>query len=233
MTRPPRFLIPCLLAGAGLLVLTGESNAQWWRNRSRVNPAPVYPPGWPNHMPGWDWKYLYPYVEHQSNYPPGWPNRMPGWDEQYIYPWSPYNIGRNPYNPGYYPYPDYTPSYAPYSASVAPGGSASYQEPTYGTQTSTSQWLLPDPTGAMSTAPPGAALIRLTVPTPFAEVKFDGFSTESVGRTRYYVTPDLTSDKPFSYEVTARWQRDGNPVTQTRKIEVRRGQVTTVDFTNP
>jgi hypothetical protein len=52
-------------------------------------------------------------------------NHMPGWDWRYIYPYSPYNYGRNPYNPIVYPYPypypyPYTPyygAYTPYSPS--------------------------------------------------------------------------------------------------------------------
>jgi uncharacterized protein (TIGR03000 family) len=83
----------------------------------------------------------------------------------------------------------------------------------------------------MTAAPTTAAGIRLRVPDPFAEVTFDGVPTESVGRTRYYVTPDLTTDKPYSYEVTARWKRGNNWVTEARKIAVRRGKITTLDFT--
>jgi uncharacterized protein (TIGR03000 family) len=219
MTKSPRFLIACMIAVAGLLNMASESQAQIWRGR--MARRSVYPPGWPNRMPGWDWKYMYPYVERRSMYPPGW-------DERYIYPWSPYNIGRNPYNPGYFEYP---PAYAGYPVNSASAvQSAGYQEPAYGTETAASQ-MLPDPTGAMTTAPPTAALIRIRVPDAFAEVEFDGVKTESVGRTRYYVTPDLTSDQPFSYEVTARWQGGEGLATETRKIEVRRGQITTLDFT--
>lgn len=35
------------------------------------------------------------------------PAHMPGWDWRRIYPWSPYNYGRNPYNPAILPYPGY------------------------------------------------------------------------------------------------------------------------------
>jgi uncharacterized protein (TIGR03000 family) len=35
------------------------------------------------------------------------PNRMPGWDWRYIYPYSAYNLERR-YYPNYYPYPVYT-----------------------------------------------------------------------------------------------------------------------------
>jgi uncharacterized protein (TIGR03000 family) len=208
MTKPHGFLIPCMLAGAGLLLLAGESEAQRWRFRGGI--------------------------ARRSVYPPGWPNRMPGWDERYIYPWSPYNIGRNPYNPGYFvgPYPVYLPYDQPYPIVGDGGTSPTYQAPGSRSEVTPAQLLLPDPTGTMTAAPATAAVIQLRVPDPFAEVEFDGVKTESVGRTRYYVTPDLTADKRYPYEVTARWKRGDNWVTEARTIQVRRGKITTLDFTS-
>jgi uncharacterized protein (TIGR03000 family) len=157
---------------------------------------------------------------------------MPGWDWWRIYPWSPYNYGRNPYNPAWYPYVAPYPVYAPYaSAGTAPNTSAwpgSASTAGYYSQ----QEPLPDPTGTMSSPPPGAALIRLYVPDEFAEVWFDGVQTSSVGTTRYYVTPEL-DDKQYHYQVKARWRQNGQLVTEERRIAVGPNKVAVVDFTKP
>jgi uncharacterized protein (TIGR03000 family) len=156
---------------------------------------------------------------------------MPGWDWRRIYPWSPYNYGRNPYYPAVYPYVVPYPVYSPYPAtgyapntpvgpgSASPAGYYTEQEP------------LPDPTGRISSPPPNAALIRLYVPDEFAQVWFDGVQTSSVGTTRYYVTPEL--DKTYHYQVKARWRRNGQAVTEERRITVSPNQSAVVDFTKP
>jgi uncharacterized protein (TIGR03000 family) len=82
----------------------------------------------------------------------------------------------------------------------------------------------------MSSPPPGAALIRLSVPDQFADVWFDGTQTSSVGTTRYYVTPEL-EDKQYHYQVKARWRRNGQLVTEERQIDVGPNKTTVVDFT--
>ena len=82
----------------------------------------------------------------------------------------------------------------------------------------------------MTTAPSTAGVIRLRVPDEFAQVWFDGEQTSSVGRVRYYVTPDLPSAKFYSYALKVQWNKGGTPMTENRAIEVRRGQVTNVDI---
>jgi uncharacterized protein (TIGR03000 family) len=153
---------------------------------------------------------------------------MPGWDWWRTYPWSPYNYGRNPYNPAYVAYPVY--AYPPY----LPEGEMAAGTPTgspYGTGTSsTVDEFLPDPTGPMTTAPATAGVIRLRVPDEFAQVWFDGESTESIGRIRYYVTPDLPSAQFYSYALKVQWNNGGTPMTENRAIEVRSGQITNVDI---
>jgi uncharacterized protein (TIGR03000 family) len=202
MANAHRTLAACLAAGALLFLLAGESQAQIRRYRPRL---------------GW-----------RPNFPP---NRMPGWDEKYIYPWSPYNIGRNPYNPGPYPspYPVYVPSYVPYPVPVYQASAVSSPAPPESTADSTQEEFLPEPTGPIRVPPATAAAIRLRVPDAFAEVQFDGVDTSSVGRTRYYVTPDLPTDQPYQYAVTVRWQRGGAWTTVKRTLEVRRGTISTLD----
>jgi uncharacterized protein (TIGR03000 family) len=167
-------------------------------------------------------------------YRPVYPaNRMPGWDWRRTYPWSPYNYGRNPYNPIVYPYV-YPYSY-PYSYPGYLPEFYAYEQPPilYGAADSANQVLVPNPSGALRTPPPGAAVIRMYVPDMFTQVWFNGEKTTSVGTTRYYVTPELPEGKPYHYEITARWTRDGQPVTEERAVNVSPGRTVVVDFTRP
>jgi uncharacterized protein (TIGR03000 family) len=172
------------------------------------------------------------------------PNRMPGWDWWRIYPWSPYNYGRNPYNPAWYPYP-YTypyPVYTPYSYSayVPPDVSNPVTYPMtpptpsleniYGASDAPRQVLVPEPSGALKVPPADAAVIRLLLPDRFGEVWFDGVETESVGTTRYYVTPELPHDKSLRYVVKAKFRRGGETVTEERTVKVSPGKTAVVDF---
>jgi uncharacterized protein (TIGR03000 family) len=154
-------------------------------------------------------------------------NRMPGWDWRRIYPWSPYNYGRNPYNPIIYPY-------SPYYAYVPqPTPFEDQPLPTYTTPLTTTQSMVPEPTGPIQVPPADAALIRLYVPDPYAEIWFNDARTYSTGSTRYYVSPDLASSKPYYYEVTARWTHDGQAVTEDRRVSVSPGATAVVDFRKP
>ena len=158
------------------------------------------------------------------------PNRMPGWDWWRTYPWSPYNYGRNPYNPIIYPYvqpyPVYTPAYTP-----VPGAPVSsiYDAPVHGHADSPPQVLLPHPAGVVTVPPADAAVIRLYIPDRFGDVSFDGVKMSSIGTTRYYVTPDL-GGKTLSYNVTARFAKGGQTVTEERKVTVGPGRTAEVDF---
>jgi uncharacterized protein (TIGR03000 family) len=145
------------------------------------------------------------------------PNRMPGWDWWRTYPWSPYNYGRNPYNPAFVPYPVYE----------TPILQASSSQPA---TVPTTNEFLPEPTGAITQAPPTVAVIRLEVPDPFAEVWFDDVKTSSVGRVRFYVTPDLPSPNPYKYNLKIRLTNGASPGTEDRTITVQRGEVTRLQF---
>src|SRR5262249_32876765 len=108
----------------------------------------------------------------------------------------------------------------------------SYPSPTYGASGSPDHVLVPNPTGRLETPPPNAALIRLSVPDPFAEVWFNGAKTTSSGTSRYYVTPELGGERHHS-EVTAPCPRNGQAVTQTRQIAASPGKTAVVEFSKP
>lgn len=171
------------------------------------------------------------------------PNRMPGWDWWRIYPWSPYNYGRNPYNPIIlpyqyaYPYPySYSYPYSPYvpylsSATVAPAiDDEAVEDGTMFPSHRGQNILMPFPTGEIKTAPPGAGVIVVRVPTTFTKVLFDGQPTYTTGTKRYFVTPSLTGDKLYYYTLTVSWEQDGRPITKERTIAVQAGTTTVLDF---
>jgi uncharacterized protein (TIGR03000 family) len=174
------------------------------------------------------------------------PNRMPGWDWRRIYPWSPYNYGRNPYNPIIYPYinpyPVYNPSYyasnypAPYYGGYGGYGgigneiTSNYtpqqQQPAAGDSVP-----LPEVAGPVTTPPAGGAIIRLSIPDPMGQVYFDGVQTSSIGTQRWYVTPQLPDGRNLTYTVRATFNRNGQPVSEERRIVVAPGRTSVVDFT--
>ena len=77
--------------------------------------------------------------------------------------------------------------------------------------------------------PPAPAQITVLVPAG-AEVFFDGEPTKQKGAERIFETPALATGKKFHYDIKARWQHDGKPVEQTRKVEVSSGARVRVDF---
>lgn len=204
MNRTQRFLACVFLACPAILLST----------------APVE--GGP-FRPGRGWGYRAAYARPYSG------DRMPGWDWWRIYPWSPYNYGRNPYNPIVVPYPYISgypvppegTTYSGYSGTIpgtAPGDAIPQAE-------------LPEPTGPIQSPPPDAALIEVRVPDEFAEIRFDGERTSSVGTQRYYVTPVLEAGKSYEYAITASWKSGGRTVTGQRQVTVTAGQTARIDFT--
>ncbi len=78
------------------------------------------------------------------------------------------------------------------------------------------------------------ARVEITVVVPAdAKVFFDGEPTSSTGTERLYVSPPLAVGKKYHYIVLARWQADGKPVEQARKVPVTGGARVRVDFTAP
>jgi uncharacterized protein (TIGR03000 family) len=59
---------------------------------------------------------------------------------------------------------------------------------------------------------------------------FDGVPTTQTGPEREFVTPALTPDKEFVYDLKARWIQSGQPVERVVQVKVRANQVSTIDF---
>jgi uncharacterized protein (TIGR03000 family) len=76
------------------------------------------------------------------------------------------------------------------------------------------------------------ASIDVRVPAD-AELRFDGTRTSQTGSLRRFVTPPLSPDTNYRYDVTASWSEGGQQVTRSRRVPVRAGEQITVDFTTP
>jgi uncharacterized protein (TIGR03000 family) len=85
------------------------------------------------------------------------------------------------------------------------------------------------PAAADAAAP---ATVDVRVPAD-AEVWFDGNATRQRGEMREFSSPPLTPGKEYHYDIRARWMDNGRPVEDTRRVSVRAGARTDVDFTRP
>src|SRR5262249_29397468 len=57
-----------------------------------------------------------------------------------------------------------------------------------------------------------------------------GEKTSQRGQFRRFVTPALEQGQNYTYEIRAVWDDNGNKVERTRKVQVRAGQQSSVDF---
>jgi uncharacterized protein (TIGR03000 family) len=79
---------------------------------------------------------------------------------------------------------------------------------------------------------PGSAPATVVVMLPAdAELWFQGQKTKLTGAERTFTSPALERGASYTYDVKARWTKDGEPVEKTRSIKVRAGERTTLDFT--
>jgi uncharacterized protein (TIGR03000 family) len=120
------------------------------------------------------------------------------------------------YNPYQYPYggSDSSPYHATSQASQWPGIPTTDEI---------------EVSGPMDTPPPRRAVVQLRLPQTWADVGFDGRKVDSMGRSRTFVTPELSG--PRTFEVTATWENHGRLIWLMEEVTVRAGQVRTLDFT--
>lgn len=215
MQRAQLFIAASLLASMALLAFTPESVGAPYR---------AYPA----------YRSISPYRAEYHSYPA---NHMPGWDWRQIYPWSPYNYGRNPYNPAVVPYPAYYPYVNPYSAYTPPpayysgySGLIPLADGAMVPSSQRPQVQIPQPTGGYTVPPADAAVVEVRVPDTMTQVEFNGQRTYTTGLNRWFVTPDLQVGKTYTYAVTATWTQNGQPVTRERQVTVTRGHTSFVDF---
>ena len=170
----------------------------------------------------------------------GWHNR--GWFFGSYYPGL-YGYGRYPYYgyPGLYGYggyPYYGSSYGPTYDTFSSGanysnqpGYAMGQMPGDNGDENAVRMELPHRTGEVRSAPPDAAVIKIDLPDDSALVRINGQAVTSAGKTRYFVTPELNKGKEYSYAIKVQWTKNGEQVTEERKITVEAGKIAKVNFT--
>jgi uncharacterized protein (TIGR03000 family) len=211
MKRLHLFLLAALVGGTTLLASASPAAAYW--RRGGYHPYYGYYHGY---HPYYN-RYYHPY--HNYYYHPYY--------SPYRYPYS-YPVAVP------YAYPYYVNTYgvaSPSNPDVTDYSSFASNSPATGSPTS--EYVLfsaPSASGG-DTASRDTAAIHVIVTTPNAVVEVNGQPTTSTGTTRLYVTPPLPPGRESYYEVTVTSDRNGRPVTQTRKIYVAPGQSQVVDFT--
>lgn len=74
------------------------------------------------------------------------------------------------------------------------------------------------------------AVVMVRVPDPNAQVWFNDELAQQSGTIRVYHTVALDPNWKYFYTIRARWTANGQPVEQTRKIQVYPGRSVTVEF---
>jgi uncharacterized protein (TIGR03000 family) len=184
--------------------------------------------GWGGYRGGWGGNYGYGYPGYWGGYGLGgyrtygygYPSY--GYSSGYYYPSYGYSSGY--YYPSYsaYSYPVYDYNFSP-SYTYSPNVSASRVAP------AAYQSFYPPNTGYGSSVNPNETRIRVLVPNPNAEVRFNDHRTRQKGYEREFVT-EMASGQKGTYRVTARWTENGKMHEETRNVRVRAGQSQVVDF---
>jgi len=145
-----------------------------------------------------------------------------------------YYPGHYGYYPGHYygGWGGYYPGYgAYYSATPYYYNNYYYTQPyVYSAPPVTYQSFYPPPV----VADDADASVHLNVQVPAdATVWIDGRQTQQKGESREFVSPALAAGKDYSYEVKARWMKDGQPVERTEKVTFHAGERVNVNFLKP
>ena len=101
-------------------------------------------------------------------------------------------------------------------------GDESGAVPSYG-------YLPPVTPSAPVAAPDPTAHVTVRVPAD-AEIWFGKTKTTSTGSVREFETPELTPGRHYSYQIRARWNEGGHPVTNTQTVDVTAGSHASVIF---
>ena len=164
-----------------------------------------------------------------------------------------YGLYGYPYYSGYYPF---SYDYYPYSGTYADvgsgltynsgyyglyaGGTPSYPDGYTAPAASYQTYSLPGAgqSDVIANAltgtgqPDTIAHVIVKVPNG-ARVWFDDTPTKSTGSTREFDSPPLTPGQRYGYAIRARWNENGQDVTQTQQVDVSAGAHVNVSFPLP
>jgi uncharacterized protein (TIGR03000 family) len=130
---------------------------------------------------------------------------------------------------GYYPYYGYY-GYSPYSYDVPSYDwpSRAYDSGYYGSYEGVTP-AYPDGYSPVTAQPDTSAHVTLSAPAD-AVIWFNDSKTTSTGSVREYHSPRLTPGIQYTYEIRARWNENGQEVTQTQQVKVTAGAHVSVKF---
>jgi uncharacterized protein (TIGR03000 family) len=220
------------LGGAVVLLTPNISQAQRRGGGGREGNWSGGREGWSGNREGWSGREGW-----------GWG----GWGGRGYYGYFPWNYGGYG-NSWYYPgYSNWTyPGYYSYGDNFG-----SYRYPTYGYgdnfnyygndhyDTNQGYSFQPNMTGGnypygmegQGRFPQDANTVHLTVRVPpDAQITVEGYRTQSRGPVRDFVSPPLTPDRDYTYDIQAKWMQDGKEVTREKHVNVRAGAMVPVDF---
>jgi uncharacterized protein (TIGR03000 family) len=105
--------------------------------------------------------------------------------------------------------------------------------------TPASSQATPEPTSKKAASPDTEAegeadRAKLSVQVPAnAEVWLEGRLSRQTGPSRLFRTPPLEQGTEYDYEIRARWLAENQIVDTTRRVKIRAGGNTRVDFSRP
>jgi uncharacterized protein (TIGR03000 family) len=221
------------LAALATLGAPPAADAQYREGGLYAGPYPSWRGGSHNLWRGGS-HYFWPGGSHFV-YPGGYSSYYPGYSSDY------YSGDYNYYRPGIsvrfgtYPYSSYGNDYTPpFLSATTPRGYAAppttttiVPPPTYNATPA------PDPRPSPAVQPDSRAHLQVHVPSPDAQLFFDGSPTRQKGTDRLFASPALALGQTYQYVVEARWTENGRAVDQTRSVTVSAGQTAVVDFTAP
>jgi uncharacterized protein (TIGR03000 family) len=82
-------------------------------------------------------------------------------------------------------------------------------------------------------APRDKGVIDVFLPVADAKVYLNGQEMRGTGKNRTLTTPLLPLNQEYQYYVTVRYKKDGETVTDYRKLDLGAGEYTVADFTRP
>jgi uncharacterized protein (TIGR03000 family) len=174
--------------------------------------------GWGHHYGGW------------GHYYGGWGHHYGGWGHYYGGWWPRYYAGWG------YPRYSWGGYYAPSYYSAWPYYSAgpyyySYSAPLYTDYYAAWPNAVVPSTGIPASTGMERAYVHVRVPAD-AQVFFDNTPMTEKGVDRRFVTPPLDTSRNYSYQIKAKWTENGNPVEDTRTVQLIPGRSVDVDFTS-
>jgi uncharacterized protein (TIGR03000 family) len=133
-------------------------------------------------------------------------------------------------------YPSYDTPYLP--GSPAASFPLPYQQqPPTPAQPYPSYWepgsFVPPPFPGNYQQPATEGVIHVFLPVADATVYLNGQQMRGSGATRKFVTPPLDPDRAFQYWVTAKFNRDGHPVVEYRRVFLAAGDYAVANFLQP